>query len=169
MPPWLAAAGFLYQNSLCEGYVLSIPGGSTALYIRPRALLRSQPTSEPSTSTGSVIVTRPCDTNWSRCAPGGPNLMVVGSFWMIGHWHWPPPLMQPFCSSVVEQDLPFCVPPTHVDLPQAGSAQSINPLQSLSIMSAQPSGPVGMQACKVVVVVVVVVVAIVVVVVTHRM
>src|SRR5438046_3156207 len=169
MPPGLAAAGFLYQNSLCEGYVLSIPGGSTALYIRPRALLRSQPTSEPSTSTGSVIVTRPCDTNWSRCAPGGPNLMVVGSFWMIGHWHWPPPLMQPFDSNVVEQDLPFCVPPTHVDLPQAGSAQSINPLQSLSTMSAHISGPVGMQGTIVVVVVVMIVVVVVEVVVVTQM
>src|SRR5439155_3144755 len=99
----------------------------------------------------------------------GPNLMVVGSFWMIGHWHWPPPLMQPFCSSVVEQDLPFCVPPTHVDLPRAGSAQSINPLPSLSTMSAHISGPVGMQGTIVVVVVVMIVVVVVEVVVVTQM
>ena len=48
----------------------------------------------------------------------------------------------------------------------------MSPLQSLSIMSAQPSGPVGTQPWRVVVVVlgtVVVVVGMVVVVVTHRM
>src|SRR5438309_10674657 len=132
--------------------------------MRPRALLRSHPSSEPATSTGLVIVTRPCDVNRSRPAPAGPNLMAVGSFWRIGHRHWPPPLMQSVCSEPVEQDWPFCVPPSHVDKPQSGSAQSISPSQSLSIMSAQPSGPVGTQPS-----VVVVVGGVVVVVVTHRM
>src|SRR5947199_59168 len=44
----------------------------------------SHPTSEPATSTGPRIVTRPWDMNWSRPAPGGPNLMDVGSFLMTG-------------------------------------------------------------------------------------
>src|SRR5207253_9031886 len=134
--------------------------------------LMSHPTSEPATSTGPRIVTRPWDMNWSRPAPGGPNLMDVGSFLMIGHRHWPPPLMQAVSSDGVEQAWWSCVPPTQLDIPQAGSAQSISPLQSLSIMSAQlpASGPVGTQGREVVVVVLdVVVVVVVVVVVTHRM
>src|SRR5437667_1450818 len=140
--------------------------------MRPRALLSSHPTSEPATFTGSVIVTRPCDVNWSRPAPAGPNLMAVGSLWMIGQRHSPPPLIQAVCCFGVVQGWWSCVPPSHLDGPQAGSAQSMSPLQSLSIMSAQPSGPVGTQPWTVVVVVlgtVVVVVGMVVVVVTHRM
>src|SRR6059058_5439506 len=121
--------------------------------MRPPPLLSSHPTSEPATFTGSVIVTRPCDVNWSRPAPAGPNLMAVGSFWMIGQRHSPPPLIQAVCCFGVVQGWWSCVPPSHLDGPQAGSAQSMSPLQSLSIMSAQPSGPVGTQPWRVVVVV----------------
>src|SRR5947208_7057326 len=70
-------------------------------------------------------------------------------------------------------------PPTNVESPYVGSAKSISPLQSLSILSPQlpASGPVGTQGIVVVVVtivvvvvvIVVVVVAIVVVVVVHMM
>ena len=75
--------------------------------------------------------------------------------------------MHATCACGVEQGWWLFVPPTHVERPQAGSAQSISPLQSLSVMSPQlpASGPVGTQGTVVVVVRIVVVVVVIVVVV----
>src|SRR5438552_7917419 len=104
--------------------------------------------------------------------------MVVGSLHRGPHWQVPPVWVQAlalggrFALPQVEQSSPLCGPPEHTGGWQAGSAQSMSPLQSLSIMSPQFSGPVGTQPWTVVVVVlgtVVVVVGMVVVVVTHRM
>src|SRR2546422_1079034 len=92
--------------------------------------------------------------------------MVVGSFRMGGHSHMPPAVVQADLVCGVLQSWPALVPPTQIA--QAGSLQSISPLQSLSILSSQwpASGPVGTQA---VVLVVLVVVVVVVVVVVHKM
>ena len=96
--------------------------------------------------------------------------MLVGSLQRGPHWQVPPLWVQAlalggrFALPHVEQSSPLCGPPAHTGGRQSGSAQSISPSQSLSIMSSQISGPVGTQPASVVVVVVGIVVVVVVIV-----